>query len=184
MKIRKKAFTLVELMVVVGILIALAGIIFGVQKGVFERAAIAKAKSEISIIAAALESYKNQYGDYPWIVFIDGEGSEIYEALLGERDPKHRVVTGKPFLDMGEFTISNDEVIVDPWGNQYYYSYKSNTAPNAWNRAGFILMSYGPDKEPGALRSINHIASNNGILPDNYFSNEEAKDNIIYGESN
>jgi prepilin-type N-terminal cleavage/methylation domain-containing protein len=58
-------FTLIELLTVMSIIVILAG--FGVAGiiGAKQRAAIARAKSELALLAQALEDFKRHYGDYP-----------------------------------------------------------------------------------------------------------------------
>ncbi len=62
---RRNAFTLIELMMIMTIILALVA--FGVAGilGAKQRAAVARAKSELALLAQALEDYKRHYGDYP-----------------------------------------------------------------------------------------------------------------------
>ncbi|MGJ8639394.1 MAG: prepilin-type N-terminal cleavage/methylation domain-containing protein [Opitutaceae bacterium] len=61
-----QGFTLIELLVTIAIILILAGITFGISKGVYNSQARAKAKAELATISQALEAFKLQYGDYPW----------------------------------------------------------------------------------------------------------------------
>lgn len=70
---RKEAFTLIELLLVIAVILLLAGITFGISKGVQNAQARAKAKAEMATIAQALEQYKTRYGDYPWHDSDDGQ---------------------------------------------------------------------------------------------------------------
>lgn len=70
----KKAFTLLELLVVVLILGLLATIAVGVYTRQVERARVAAAKSTISAIEVAVERYQIDTGDYP----PSGSGSLPY----------------------------------------------------------------------------------------------------------
>jgi prepilin-type N-terminal cleavage/methylation domain-containing protein len=62
---RCSGFTLIELLMVIAVIAILAGITFGVSRGVQNAQARAKAKAELAVIAQALEQYKARYGDYP-----------------------------------------------------------------------------------------------------------------------
>ncbi len=62
---RAAAFTLVELLAVMAILLVLSGISFGLVRGVKNRAKIQQARSELAILVTALEDYRRFYGDYP-----------------------------------------------------------------------------------------------------------------------
>jgi type II secretory pathway pseudopilin PulG len=58
-------FTVLELLLVMGILVALAGFAVVGISGAKQRTAIARAKGELALLAQALEDYKRHYGDYP-----------------------------------------------------------------------------------------------------------------------
>jgi type II secretion system protein G len=59
------AFTLLELLVVITIIIALAGLILGTVGYVQKKGARSRAEAEIAALSAALESYKADNGTYP-----------------------------------------------------------------------------------------------------------------------
>ncbi|MSU65560.1 MAG: prepilin-type N-terminal cleavage/methylation domain-containing protein [Opitutus sp.] len=59
------AFTLIELLTVIAVIAILAGIALGSVRGVKQRANIARARSELAVLAIALEEFKRHYGDYP-----------------------------------------------------------------------------------------------------------------------
>jgi prepilin-type N-terminal cleavage/methylation domain-containing protein len=60
-----KAFTLVELLVVIGIIALLAGILLPAVNLMRKRAMITSEKADFQSIATALEQYKTDFGDYP-----------------------------------------------------------------------------------------------------------------------
>lgn len=68
----KSAFTLIELLAVVAVVIILTGITFGIKKGVVNTQARTQAQAELAMIAQALEEFKLAYGDYP-IISLDGD---------------------------------------------------------------------------------------------------------------
>jgi type II secretory pathway pseudopilin PulG len=59
------AFTLIELIVVVGIIIILAGLVLSTAGYARKKSARARAETEIAAISAACENYKADYGIYP-----------------------------------------------------------------------------------------------------------------------
>ncbi len=59
------AFTLLEMLTVLAIIVVLAGIVLGVAGHVQKGSALARAKGEIAMLAAACESYKVDKGNYP-----------------------------------------------------------------------------------------------------------------------
>ncbi|MDQ8209318.1 prepilin-type N-terminal cleavage/methylation domain-containing protein [Coraliomargarita sp. SDUM461003] len=133
---KQQGFTLIELLVVIAIIMILAGITFGISRGVQNAQARAKAKAELAALSQALEQFKGDYGDYPWVnnqalsdAQIQTNGSRLLLALDGWMDweysggttpadlkyrpdfdtPKAR---GKSYLDMKQFSF-NDEYTPD-----------------------------------------------------------------------
>src|SRR5690348_8091921 len=62
---RALAFTLIELMAVVLVVLILAAVGIGVAGYVQKKVAVSTTKSQIAAIEAALESYKADWGYYP-----------------------------------------------------------------------------------------------------------------------
>lgn len=60
-----RAFTLIELLIVIAIIAVLAGLIFSAMPGIKAKQATSVAKSELTQISTAIESYKARYGSYP-----------------------------------------------------------------------------------------------------------------------
>src|SRR5260370_25313252 len=63
--VARRAFTIIELLVVISIIIILAGLILSTVGYVQEKGARSRAEAEIAAISAALESYKADNGIYP-----------------------------------------------------------------------------------------------------------------------
>src|SRR5580704_5756026 len=61
----RKAFTLVELLVVIGIIAILAGLLLPAISKMHRSAQITGQKADFVTIANALDAYKADYGDYP-----------------------------------------------------------------------------------------------------------------------
>src|SRR5437764_15330401 len=59
------AFTLLELLIVISIIIVLAGLTIGTMGYVMDKGKRSRAEAEIAAISAALESYKADNGVYP-----------------------------------------------------------------------------------------------------------------------
>src|SRR5215813_5312300 len=64
-KPRYYAFTLIELILVVGIIIVLAGLVLSTVGYARKKGARARAETEIAALAAACENYKADNGVYP-----------------------------------------------------------------------------------------------------------------------
>jgi len=63
--IRTRAFSLVELLVVIGIITILAGILIPVALRASKSASATKLAADLQVIASALEAYRSDFGDYP-----------------------------------------------------------------------------------------------------------------------
>jgi prepilin-type N-terminal cleavage/methylation domain-containing protein len=141
-------FTLVEMLAVIALIAVLSGTVLGLAVGAHERAAVARAKAELAVLAQSVEAWRSQYGDYP----APAVPAEFYEALTGRRGPQNGVLDppGRTFIETGRFALrapdgtSAGNVLLDPWGQPYHYVRFSrqlggNLTP------GYVLFSGGPD---------------------------------------
>jgi prepilin-type N-terminal cleavage/methylation domain-containing protein len=95
------AFTVIELMVVIAIIAALAALILGTASYAQKRSARSRAESEIAAIAAALESYKADNGGYPKGNADPANTSPPYDtdALYANNDPEGGDPTTAKFIN-------------------------------------------------------------------------------------
>lgn len=191
-----KAFTLIELLTVIAIIGILAGITFGIAKGVQEKSAISNARTELATIATALDAYKRQYGDYPQTgaatqaapdpttaITTAAAQAKFFNALAGKLGPRMTAMNGKIFLTLAQHSLettnlpdsTNDtevaNALLDPWGRRYYYYYKDHTAVNNWSQPSYILFSGGPD-------GVSGVTVNAGTGVENTTAADKAADNI------
>ncbi|NQW99033.1 type II secretion system protein GspG [bacterium] len=151
----KAAFTLIELMAVITIIVILAGLVVGGLGFVTERQAKEKAKVQIALLSKALEEYKLDMGSYPPTAdAATGQGtSSLYQVLFYEgyeyNQNSSRADSTPPALpkatkiylpDLDPTTSKQGWItpattvpktittgILDPWGKEYRY----RTAVNA-----------------------------------------------------
>lgn len=85
---KRKGFTLIELMVVIAIIIILAAIAIPNYLNMTKRAKNSRLASDMATLATALETYKTDWGRYPIVTAAAGEGvslpaSVVNKALTG-----------------------------------------------------------------------------------------------------
>jgi general secretion pathway protein G len=127
MKRNRKAFTLIELMVVVLILAVLAALIVPRVMGRQDDAKRAKAASDIATMSGLLQQFRLDTDRFPTT-------EEGLEALRIQ----------PPNVDNWKGPYTQRPIPVDPWGNEYVYEY-----PGPGGEDTFLLMSYGADGQPG-----------------------------------
>lgn len=145
------AFTLVELLTVLAIIGVLSALLLGSGVHVRETAKVAQAKTELAALAAGLDAYRRQWGDYPWTQ----DPSEMLQALIGRRGPRGAGGTGRPVIELGRFRTeggvdpftSSTARLIDPWDRPYRYAYRTSAA---W-AVSFVLFSEGPDGRSAPL---------------------------------
>src|SRR5262245_32560328 len=121
-----RAFTLIELLLVLVILGILAAIVVPKFSGRTEQARVTAAKTQISSFATALDAFEVDNGFYP-------KGRNGLADLV--QQPKDAQNWRGPYLK---------DVPKDPWNNDYVYE-----APGRHNSAGYDVMSMGPDGRTG-----------------------------------
>lgn len=125
---RRKGFTLIEVLLVAGILALLAAFAIPRLMGQAEQARIRLAQAAIGRngpIAKALDAYKWDMGRYP-------ETDEGISALMQPKSQVDDESYGGPYLE-------NDE-IRDPWGNEFNYR-----SPGEMHEDSYDMWSNGPD---------------------------------------
>ena len=85
---KRRGFTLIELMVVIAIIIILAAIAIPNYLTMTKRAKNSRLASDMATLATALESYKTDWGQYPVFTTAHGQAvslaaSVVYKALTG-----------------------------------------------------------------------------------------------------
>jgi type II secretory pathway pseudopilin PulG len=122
------SFTLVEMLVVIGIIMVLAGLVMGVGRTLRRQAKENNTKALMQKIEIAMESYKNQYGHWPDVIDFN-EGGTNYEKLA-------------------EYLLENEVVepariesnrVVDFWNNYI------RVIKEGYNHPGLDIWSPGPN---------------------------------------
>ena len=160
----REAFTLVELLVVMCILMILSGIVFAVVRAVYLRSLDRTTRADIEIIEIGLAKYRQDWGAYPPddIVPIGGSAENgTNEALVYHlcRKVVAGVNTYGPYSQIGEGRFGDSDgdgfrELRDPCGGLYRYAENaSHAAPTGANPRSFDIVSPGPDGELGGTMS-------------------------------
>jgi general secretion pathway protein G len=121
-RVKRSAFTLIELLLVLVILAVLTSIAVYEFGGVFAQADEAKAKSDIAAMEQALDAFRINCKDYPTTL----------DSLI--TNPGNNTDWRGPYLKKG--------LPKDPWGHSYIYQY-----PGTHNQNSFDLSSAGDGKK-------------------------------------
>jgi len=148
-----RAFTLIELMVVIGIIGILVGLVVPSLFGVYERARKAQAKNELTQIVNAVNAFYTDYGKYPTSAVTDATaiygpegGANTNNLLFNELRPctaanPNTSCTAAAVLNTRQIAfisprvyttatarsgIASDGQWYDPWGNPYNIKIDAN----------------------------------------------------------
>jgi type II secretory pathway pseudopilin PulG len=160
-KRRHNAFTLIELVVVFGLILVLSGLVLSTAGYARKKGARARAENEIATISAACENYKADNAVYPSNTDTDGLDPSttsianyrlpcryVYGELSGDRDFDGTPDTGaRSYMTFKPTSLLRDDMsnppsasnpvraIRDPFGNSYGYS--TAKAANPGGTIGF-----------------------------------------------
>lgn len=129
----QRAFTLVELLLVLVILGTLAAIVVPKFAGRTEQARITAAKTQIANFEVVLEAFEVDNGYFP-------KGRSGLLDLI--QQPRDAINWRGPYLK---------DIPNDPWGSPYTYEF-----PGKHNESSYDLMSAGPDGHSGTEDDINN----------------------------
>ncbi|MEY4387258.1 MAG: PilD-dependent protein PddA [Verrucomicrobiota bacterium] len=133
----QRAFTLVEMLLVLVIIGVLAAIVVPKLAGRSEQARVTAAQSQIAAFGTALDAFEVDNGYYP-------KGKDGLQDLV--QTPRDAQNWKGPYL--------KQEIPADPWGNAYNYE-----CPGKHNTSGYDLYSAGPDGRAGNEDDINSWTS-------------------------
>ncbi len=209
----KRAFTLIEVLIVIAIIAILAAFTSKMSDSVSQSQDRAKATTDIAAMATALETFKGMYNDYPRInAKSNGVASmrEFYKCIIGKTFMKLNGdqislvdIQGardyKPLLDVAilrigdpkkpdDTTVNYDSpnvCILDPWGNTYMYYYDPSLVAGSIGQWESSAFILMSKGMDGIDTEVNSMYSS-GILPDesDYRDAKGNVDNIVFGWDN
>ncbi|MCD6460688.1 prepilin-type N-terminal cleavage/methylation domain-containing protein [bacterium] len=163
MRPSKNAFSLIELLAVVAIMLILAGLGIPIMVHQYARAKRAQAVAQITAMENALENFKNDMGYYP-VTLTEGEyfgdtvtdkskRKQIIEALSGFDKNKNKLSVywndddwNGPYYEFKTKNLDSSGQLLDPWKQPYLFD--STSTGRILENTGFIdILSKGPDKD-------------------------------------
>ena len=161
-------FSLIEILVVIGIIVVLASITIGGLSYYDQKTKYSRTEILIASIERALEEYRADHGYYPQNVGTTSYTEQVYVALYGDgaltRNPSTGVVTittapngtanNTTYLDTlnpnfkGKklnVETSSPYCIVDAWGNRLRYRHNKPAGQMANPSQDYDLASLGPN---------------------------------------
>lgn len=123
---RKSGMTLIEIVLVIGLIVMIMGLVVGNVGGIFSGSKIDLAGLKVrETYKLPLTQYRVHMGNFP-------NSAQGLQALLSEPENSRGRWRG-PYIE-GEGDLE------DPWGNKYQYAF-----PGTHNKNGYDLYSFGPD---------------------------------------
>lgn len=119
----RRGATLIELLTVIIVLAILMALSLGMVRSAKQRAAIARARSELAALSQALERYKAHYGDYPQtggaaqaaaavgaVITQTQAQALLLNALIGVYGPTSFTtrINGPTFIEVSKFKLEVD----------------------------------------------------------------------------
>jgi len=162
------AFTLLELLIVISIIIVLAGLTIGTMGYVQDKGKRSRTEAEIAAISAALESYKADNGVYPKDPVTDqldptaafdpvnyvNAANILYQQLSGDQDLVQSTTNDDTKNYIGALLKPSSlatppggrPYLKDPWGNAYGYSTSKAAGTGGYNPTYDLWSTAGSTK--------------------------------------
>ncbi|GAT31562.1 prepilin-type N-terminal cleavage/methylation domain-containing protein [Terrimicrobium sacchariphilum] len=129
---RSKAFTLIELLIVIAIIGILMALLFPAVGSAITAARKAQARNDAVQIATACRAYETEYGVGPWGTnsFTEVRGA-LLDALMGT-NARRIIFIEVPYYKSGKGGYTNG-AFLDPWGGPYQIAYDTNYSSDIQN---------------------------------------------------
>lgn len=145
MQRRNQAFTLIELLIVIAIILVLAAITMPVVRSVLREGKIARAQSDVHEIDNAITAYFHRYGELPFPPYFledkdrthgandfeTTELSDVYRILVADDDfldsaQKKRASINPDRTAFLRRELPEDYILRDPWQRPYRIRFDAN----------------------------------------------------------
>jgi len=118
---RRDGFTLVELLVVMGVIMVLLGILFPVYSSIRRSQKVERTKAAVQAVASGVEAYQNDYGVYPPAEFVSepvNRGNRSLVTLLNAKGGRSAPYLPSAYYERGEIV---GPLLVDEWERPFIY---------------------------------------------------------------
>jgi general secretion pathway protein G len=143
----RRAFTIVEVMIVLAIILILATLVAVNLRGSSKDAKLGAAKIGMRALDKALERFNDKFGRYP----TDEEGL----AVLWDKS-KLQVENESDAAKWERLVDRAEDAEKDPWGTPWGYRQKDESGDGSEDI--FDLYSFGPDRQDGTEDDIHNRA--------------------------
>jgi general secretion pathway protein G len=132
----RRGFTIIEVLIVIGLILGLATIVFINLRGSKKEGQVNTAKIKMNMLERALDRFHDKFERYP----TDAEGLKVlWDKSVLESTDEAEAAKWEAFIDKPE----NAEK--DPWNTAWGYMQKDESLEEDL----FLLWSWGPDKADG-----------------------------------
>ena len=164
-----RAFTLIEILVVIAILGILMAMSIPAANAILKRTKVSNARNDAGIVVSGLLQYRLEYSSWP--DFAKGQGKkhftdhEFVETMMPDGDgaPPAENLKRVRFIEGGADVVApgnagGQDQFIDPWGNPFQYlvnetprdtmglgSFKGDYSGPEEIRANVLVWSAGPD---------------------------------------
>lgn len=153
-----RAFTLVEILIVITVLAILMAIGLTVAETSAEKAKRAAVLGTLGKLYMALESYKNEFGYYPYVQ------ADHYISKPISGDTRIRILDSRfrRFFTVNTDNLGDDDALLDPWGNPYIYQMTDNINSHC-------KVYFDGDSAPTMLRNLYMLSQTSKPIHDTIF---------------
>ncbi len=137
---RRRGFTILELLIVIGILLAIGGLVLYNVLGASEKADVKLAQAQIQGFDRALEAFKLDMKRWP----TEDEGLAALWSKARIEDEEDATKWGGPYL--------KEPKAKDAWGSDWIFRAPSQLRQGA----AYDIISAGPDKQEGTEDDISN----------------------------
>jgi len=183
-----RAFTLIEVLIVVAILAVLAAIVVPNFEEAQIRRNVSRVKSDLRTLAVGLDAYYNDFKHYPLMMVVPGTGGDVYQTAYVALNVMTTPVAYLPTVDLFDpfqplVPTAGHPNPYHQYSRRYLYINYEPTPPDLlanktacnWMDAigarqyaatACILISWGPNRKPDNLEWLLYESKIRHPLPD------------------